>query len=91
MPLQQEEYAPMSLLVPAAPPAAADLASQVRQRMAAGAPVEEITYTDMPLWFYAELDLDRPLAALFRSATALLAIYQDGGRVLRAIPAHLRV
>ncbi len=65
----------------------ADLTALVRGRIATGAPVEEIAYVDMPLWFYAQLDLDRPVEAVFRSARAMLAVYADGDRVLRSVPA----
>lgn len=80
----------MSLLMSAAQSGTADLTAQVRERIAAGAPVAEVEYADLPMWFFAEVDLDRPVAAVFRSDTAVLAVYADGGRLLRGVPAAYR-
>lgn len=66
------------------------LAQRVRERMAAGAAIAEVCLEDLPMWFAGQLDPGRPLAGLFRSPYALLAVYADGGRLLRAIPPWLR-
>lgn len=67
----------------------ATLTEGVRSRIEAGARVQEIEFVDMPFWFLQHLDITRRVDAVFKSRHALLAVYADGGRVLRSIPAGL--
>ena len=69
-------------LVLAANSVAAELTAKIRGRIAEGVSVQETSLENLPDWFAAHVG-DAAVEAVFESEYALVAVLQDGSRIVR--------